>query len=99
MTIYSLDVLLFLFGTSWGLLNFFFLSVNLFLKYLIVLDLQCCAWAFSSCGERASHRDDFAFCGGWTLGPQASVAVVHGLSRSTACRILSGRGSDLCFLH
>ena len=32
---------------------FFFFKINLFIYlFLAVLGLRCCAWAFSSCGER-----------------------------------------------
>ena len=55
---------------------------------MAALGLHCCAWAFSSCGERvllfvavhglliavASH------CGAWALGARASVVVACGLS-------------------
>ena len=47
---------------------------------MAVLGLHCCAWAFSSCGDRASHcggffllwstgrrRVGFSSCGVWTL--------------------------------
>ena len=53
------------------------------------MGLHCCAWAFSSCGERgllfhcgaqASHCGGFSCCGAQALGMQASVVVAHGLS-------------------
>ena len=48
-----------------------------------MLGLHCCAWAFSSCGERgllfiAVHVA--SRCRAWALGAQASVAVARGLS-------------------
>ena len=42
------------------------------------LGLRCCAQAFSSCGERASHCSGFS-CGARALGTRASVAVARGL--------------------
>ena len=54
-----------------------------------MLGLCCCAWAFSSCGERgatlhcgapASHCGGFSCCGAWALGAWASVVVARGLS-------------------
>ena len=35
-----------------GFLHVFFFSIYLFYLFLAALDLCCCAWAFSSCGER-----------------------------------------------
>ena len=69
-------------------LNFFFKLINLFYLSLASLGLHCCAWAFSSCGERgllfisvrgllivvASH------CGARALGTRASVGVPRRLS-------------------
>ena len=63
---------------------------NMFLftyLFLAVLGLHCCAWAFSSCGERAtlrcgawvSHCSGFSCCGAQALGTRASVVVSHGL--------------------
>ena len=30
----------------------YFLKINLYFLFLVALGLRCCAWAFSSCGER-----------------------------------------------
>ena len=48
--------------------------------FLAVLGPRCCAQAFSSCGERASHCCGFSCCGAWALGAQASVVVSCRLS-------------------
>ena len=55
--------------------NFFIHLFILFILFLAVLGLRCCAWAFSSCGERgplfvAVHR---------LLIAVASPVVEHGL--------------------
>ena len=50
--------------------------------------LRCCAWAFSSCGERgllfvvvpASHCGGFSCYGAEALGVRASVVAACGLS-------------------
>ena len=64
-------------------------KINLFILFLAVLGLRCCAWAFSSCGEwgllfscgaRASHCGGFSCCGARALGVQASVVVACELS-------------------
>ena len=55
--------------------------------FLAALGLRCCAWAFSSCGERgllfvAVRGLLIAVaspCGARALGMQASVVVAHGL--------------------
>ena len=39
----------------------------MYLFTLAVLGLQCCAWAFSSCGAQASHCDGFS-CRTWAVG-------------------------------
>ena len=67
-----------------------------------MLGLHCCAWAFSSCGERellllTVHRLHIAMVSlvvehGLYLGPWASVAVVHRLSCPVKCGIFLGRG-------
>ena len=49
----------------WIYFCLFFLKISLF---LVVLGLRCCAWAFSSCGARASHCGGFSCCGAWALG-------------------------------
>ena len=55
---------------------------------MAVLDLRCCAWAFSSCGERGllfvAVREPLiavaSLAGGArALGARASVAVAHRL--------------------
>ena len=56
--------------------------------FLAALGLRCCAWAFSSCGERGLLfvvvcglliAVACLGCGAQTLGTWASVVVVHGL--------------------
>ena len=71
---------------------------------MAVLGLCCCAWAFSSCGERAtlrcgaraSHCSGFSCCRARALGVWALVVVAHGLSscgsRALECR-LNGCGA------
>ena len=63
--------------------------IYLFLFFLTVLGLRCCARAFSSCGERgllfvAVHGLLIAgatlCCSARALGAQASVVVARGLS-------------------
>ena len=60
-------------------------------NFLVALGLHCCAWAFSSCGERASHGGGFSCCGARALGAWASVVVAHGLSscdlQALECRL------------
>ena len=60
---------------------FFILFMYLF---LVTLGLYCCAWAFSSCGERGllsscstciSYCSGFSYCGAWALGTQALAVV------------------------
>ena len=51
-----------------------------------------------TCGARASHCAGLS-CGAQARGSRASVVVVHGLSCSTACRILLDQGSNQCSLH
>ena len=79
--------------------------------FLAALGLCCCARAFSSCGERASHCSGFSCCRARALGTRASgvvarglwsagsEVVVHGLSCSVACGIFPDKGSHLCPLH
>ena len=71
-----------------------FFKINLFILFiyfLAVLGLRCCAWAFSSCGKRELLFDAvrglltavaslFSRCGARVLGTWASVVVAHGLS-------------------
>ena len=48
---------------------------------MVVLGLRCCAWAFSSCGERgllfAAVHGGFSCCGAWALGARTSVVVAQ----------------------
>ena len=48
--------------------------------FLAALGLHCYAWAFSSCGEQASHCGGFSGCRAQALGVQASAAAARGLS-------------------
>ena len=48
--------------------------------FCAALGLYSCAWAFSSCGVRASHCGGFSCCGAQALGAWASVVAVRGLS-------------------
>ena len=57
-----------------------FEKIILFYLFLAALGLRCCAWAFSSCGERASHCGGFSCCRAPALGMKASVVVARGLS-------------------
>ena len=85
-------------------LNKFIYFIYLFLT---AVGLHCCAWAFSSCGERellfvvvrglliaVASR-----CGAWALGAWASVIVARGFSCSAACGIFLDQGSNPCPLH
>ena len=57
------------------MLNSIYLSLYLSI-FLAALGFHCCAWAFSSCGERgllccgvrASHCGGFSCCGARALG-------------------------------
>ena len=81
----------------------FFFLIYLFLA---ALGLCCCAWAFSSCGARASHCSCLSRCGARAPGTPASVAAARGLqsagpavaaygsSHSTASGILPHHGSN-----
>ena len=78
------------------LLSVYHISVSelgiLFIIYifLAVLGLHCCAWAFSSCDLQGllqcmgSTLLCLLLLGVWALGPQASAAVVCGLSSCAA---------------
>ena len=69
---------------------------------MAALGLCCCAQAFSSCGERASHCGVFSCCGARAVGPWASVVVARGLSScgSRALeRRLSSCGARASLLH
>ena len=69
---------------------------------MAVLDLRCCAWAFSSCSEwgatlrcgaQASHCGGFSCCRGWALGTWTSIVMACGLSScgswAPKCRLSS----------
>ena len=58
-----------------------FLNKFLYFIYLFLaaLGLHGCAWAFSSCGERASHCGGVSCGGAWALGVRASVVMARGL--------------------
>ena len=70
--------------------NFIYLFIYLFLSFfLAALGLRCCAWAFSSCGERgllfvavrgSSQCGGFSYCGARALGTRASVVAAPGSS-------------------
>ena len=76
---------------------------KLFIYFLAVLGLCCCARAFCSCGEwgratlhcsvRASHCGGFSCCGAHAVGAWASVVVALGLS-SCGSRTLERRLSS-----
>ena len=65
----------------------FFILYFIYLFILAALGLHCCAWAFSSCGERgllfvAVHQLLIAVasrCGAWALGRRALVVVARRL--------------------
>ena len=68
---------------------FILLFYFMYLLFLDVLGLCCCARAFLwlqrvgatlRCGLWASHCSGFSCCRAWALGTQASVVVAHGLS-------------------
>ena len=71
------------------LFRYIFLLLYIYL-FLTALELRCCMWAFSSCGERgllfvAVRRllivvGGCSCCGARALGGRASVVVTHGLS-------------------
>ena len=52
---------------------------------MVVLGLCCCAWAFSSCGARASHHSDVSCCRSQARGDTGSIVVAHRLGHCTAC--------------
>ena len=69
----------------------FFFFNNLFVLFLVVLDLSCCTRAFSSCKEQglpSSYGAWVSPCSGFfsggeqDLGAWASVVVAHRLSSS-----------------
>ena len=74
-----------------------------------MLDLCCCAQAFSSYGHQgllSSCRVEATSCGAQVVGTQASVvaasrlsSVAHGLSCSTACGILPNQELNPGPLH
>ena len=66
---------------------FFFFLIYFIYLFFTALGLHCCAWAFSSCGERGllfvvvcGLPIAVTCCGAWALGTQASVVVACGLS-------------------
>ena len=68
-----------------------------------VLDLPCCAWAFSSfndqgllysCGTWASYCSGLFHFRTGALGHGGSVAVAHRLNCPKACRIFLDQGSN-----
>ena len=70
-----------------------FFKNNLFVLFLVVLDLSCCTRAFStgreqgllsSYGARASHCSGFFSGGEQDLGAWASVVVAHRLGSSSS---------------
>ena len=72
-------------------LSFFFKFIYLIYLFLTELGLHCCTWAFSSCGERASHCGGFSCCGARALGMRASVVVARGLgSCGSRAQLLRG---------
>ena len=73
---------------------------------MALLDLCCCMWAFSTCskqgrlcGEWALICSDSPYCRAQTLGTQASVVAVCGLSCSKAYAIFLDQASNPCPLH
>ena len=68
-----------------------------------MLDVCCCARAFSSCGELGlllvvvpvSHCGGFSGCGAQTLGVQASVVAARRLA-SCVTRVLERAGFSSC---
>ena len=89
-------------GPSYSLFHYFYLFIYRLCRVFVA------AWAFPSCSERGllfgygarvSHHSGFSGCRGWAPGAWASVVVAHGLSCSTACRILPDQGSNPCLLH
>ena len=56
-------------------LNIYIFLINLFILFLAALGLRCCAWAFSSCGERGLF---FVVVRGLLIAV-VSLVVDHGL--------------------
>ena len=75
--------------------SFCFLFIYLFLA---VMGLSCSGF-ISSCAIKVSHCCGFSCCRAQTLGARASVVVVHRLSCSTACGILTDQESNPCLLR
>ena len=67
-------------GVSLLILFFFFFKFILFIYFWLALGPRCCARAFSSCGEQASHCSGFSHCGARALGMRAPVVVACRLS-------------------
>ena len=57
-----------------------------------MLGLPCCAWAFSSCGERGP----LSSCIAQALGVQTLAVVVHRPSWPQACEIFQDQGLNQC---
>ena len=83
-----------------------FFFFNLF--FLAALDLHCCTWASSSCGEwgySSLQCLGFSFTVASLVvehglqGMRDSLVVAYGLSCSTACGVFQDQGSNLCLLH
>ena len=94
-----------------ALFLFFFFNESFSLCVLAALGLGYRVQSFSSCSEwgqlfrgtRASHCSGFSLqstgFSSWSpraLEPLASVVVVHGLSRSSACGLFPKQGSNPC---
>ena len=97
------------FFSAWLLsLSTFFFNFYLFIYlFLAVLGLRFCVRAFCSCGEWGHSSSQ---CAGlspsrplllWSTGSRhaGSVIVAHWPSRSAACGIFPGQGSNPCPLH
>ena len=74
-----------------GLLDISQFFKLLFLNFLAVLGLHCCAQAFSSCGEQGLLPAHVERVG--------SVLVVDWLSCPEACGIFPDQGLNLCPLY
>ena len=61
-------------------LFFYLFFLFYYFIFLAVLGLHCCAWAFCSCVEQASHCSGFSCCRAQALGAWASLVVACGLS-------------------
>ena len=83
------------------LLNLFFFKYLFIYLFLAALGLHCCAWAFSSCGERGLLLAVMAslVMEHGLLGVRASVVVAYGLSCSMACGIFLDQDLNPCPLR